>query len=173
MSGNNAWFEQNCDPSDVDQQQEQVASGGGPVGSPGGGPSPNTVNAVLEDLIGQCYGTQVLQKPNFKDPDDDDDLDEWEIDWGYLLDELIGQGWPVPDMTSIRYKIPRVGEPGGGDVCFGENGEEISCDKDKNPDLEDCIKNHLDCLFRPYVGGAWKPPKADCDSFVPLSLIHI
>ena len=170
MSSNNAWFEQNCDPSDVDQQEEQVASGGGPVGAPDGSPSPNTVAAVLEDLIGQCYGTQTIQRPNFKDPEIDDDISEWEIDWGFLLDELIGHGWPVPEMDKLRYKIPRVGDPGGGDVCFGENGEEISCDKEKNPDLEDCIKNHLDCLFKPYVGGAWKPPKADCDSFVPKSM---
>ena len=77
MSSNNAWFEQNCDPSDVDQQEEQVASGGGPVGAPDGSPSPNTVAAVLEDLIGQCYGTQTIQRPNFKDPEIDDDISEW------------------------------------------------------------------------------------------------
>ena len=37
MSGNNAWFEQNCDPDDVVESTEPVASGGGPIGAPGGG----------------------------------------------------------------------------------------------------------------------------------------
>ena len=44
----------------------------------------------------------------------------------------------------------------------------VDCDDGKNPDLEGVyLQNHLDCHFRPYVGGAWKPPQADCDSFVP------
>ena len=64
MSGNNAWFEQNCDPDDVVESAEPVASGGGPVGAPGGGAAPNTVNAVIEDLIGQCYGQLTPRKPN-------------------------------------------------------------------------------------------------------------
>ena len=38
--GNNAWFEQNCDPDDnPNEQQEEVASGGGGVNrDPAGNP---------------------------------------------------------------------------------------------------------------------------------------
>ena len=28
-------------------------------------------------------------------------------------------------------------------------------------------------MFKPYVGGAWKPPKADCDSFTPQSMFGV
>ena len=170
MSGNNAWFEQNCDPDDVVESAEPVASGGGPVGAPGGGAAPNTVNAVIEDLIGQCYGQLTPRKPNFKDDDGDDDDDTFEIDWSFILPQLTGHGWPVPTIDKIRLTIPTTDNPGTPNICFGENGEEISCDHEKNPDLEDCIKEHLKCVFKPYVGGAWKPPAADCDSFVPSSM---
>ena len=53
--GNNAWFEQNCDPDDnPNEQQEEVASGGGGVNrDTAGHPSPNTINTVLENLIGK------------------------------------------------------------------------------------------------------------------------
>ena len=158
MSGNNAWFEQNCDPDDVVESAEPVASGGGPVGAPGGGAAPNTVNAVIEDLIGQCYGQLTPRKPNFKDDDDDDDDDTFEIDWSFILPELTGHGWPPPTIDKIRLTIPTTDNPGTPNICYGENGEEISCEHEKNPDLEDCIKEHLKCVFKPYVGGAWKPP---------------
>ena len=170
MSGNNAWFEQNCDPDDVVESTEPVASGGGPIGAPGGGASPNTVNAVIEQLIGQCYGTPIPRKPNFRDDDDDDDDDEFELDWEYLIPTLTGHGWPPPTITKIKLKIPTTDNPGEPNICFAENGEEIKCDHGKDPTLEDCIKEHLKCVFKPYVGGAWKPPAADCDSFVPASM---
>ena len=173
MSGNNAWFEQNCDPDDIVEEQEAVASGGGNIGSPTGGPAPNTVTSVLENLIGQCYGELTPVSPNFPGDGDPDDIDFWDFDWESIFPSLIGIDWPVPRMGKIRVYLPTLDNPNGGDICYNEYGEEISCDKDKNKDLEDCIKNHLDCLFKPFVGGAWKPPKADCDSFVPQSMFGV
>ena len=90
MSGNNAWFEQNCDPDDVVEEQEAVASGGGNIGSPSGGPAPNTVTSVLENLIGQCYGELTPVSPNFPGDGDPDDIDFWDFDWESIFPSLIG-----------------------------------------------------------------------------------
>ena len=51
-----------------------------------------------------------------------------------------------------------------------ETGEKLYCDLDKG-NLDDpfkkCVRNALDCLFRPYLGGMWQPPKADCSAYWP------
>ncbi|UNH61209.1 hypothetical protein SSZBM1_92 [Synechococcus phage S-SZBM1] len=46
-------------------------------------------------------------------------------------------------------------------------GEYLYCNIDphpKNPDWEQCVKDSLDCIFKPYVTGTWKTPAADCDT---------
>ena len=30
-----------------------------------------------------------------------------------------------------------------------------------------CVEDALDCLFKPYVEGAWKPPSQECVTFYP------
>jgi len=50
-----------------------------------------------------------------------------------------------------------------------ETGERWYCDLSKDiPDqFKQCVRNSLECLFRPYYGGMWKPPKTDCDAYWP------
>ena len=56
MSGDNGWFQQNCDPSDDQSQgQQEVPSGGGGSNIKGDGtPVDATVNQIIENLVGQC-----------------------------------------------------------------------------------------------------------------------
>ena len=46
-------------------------------------------------------------------------------------------------------------------------GEELICDNEQhplNPDWGDCVKDAIECLFKPYVTGTWKPPTANCET---------
>ena len=171
---NDHWFERNCDPSDVEQQEQPVQSGGGGTGAPGGAPSPNTLTAVVEQLLGQCYGDQgTLQPNNFPDLTEEPLPPPTYISWKPILDTILGLGLDAPDTGDISISVIDNEDENSGDVCTSPKGtnnmtrDTVDCDDGKNPDLEECLQNHLDCHFRPYVGGAWKPPQADCDSFVP------
>ena len=175
--GNNHWFERNCDPSDVEQQEEVVQSGGGNTGSPSGGSAPNTLAAAVETLLGQCYGDQgTLTKDNFPDLEVEPLPPPQYINWGPILDTILGTGSDVPNTRDIQVDFDIGRDEDGGDVCFSPDGttnesrETVDCDKGTQPEIEKCIQNHLDCFFRPYVGGAWKPPQADCESFVPAAM---
>jgi hypothetical protein len=168
VPGNNHWFDRNCDPTDAPQQQEQVASGGGNVGSPQGGPADSTVNQVIEDLIGQCYPSQAPTSiRNFIGDDAPKIPNEMNLDWSGIFQIIDGYGIPRPDTTKIRVNFPDVGEPGSGSICYDRGDGVLDCSVPKNPDFDACIKDHLDCMFKPYVGGAWKPPATDCDAFIP------
>ncbi len=171
---NDHWFERNCDPSDVEQQEQPVPSGGGGTGAPGGAPSPNTLTAVVEQLLGQCYGDQgTLQPNNFPDLTEEPLPPPTYISWKPILDTILGLGLSAPDTGDISISVIDPDDENSGDICNSPpettnmSRTTVDCDKGKNPDLERCLQNHLDCHFRPYVGGAWKPPQADCDSFVP------
>ena len=51
-----------------------------------------------------------------------------------------------------------------------ETGEKYYCDLDQGlpgDPFKTCVRNALDCLFRPYLGGQWEPPKANCDAYWP------
>ena len=50
-----------------------------------------------------------------------------------------------------------------------DTGAKYYCDLSKDvPDkFKQCVRNALECLFRPYYGGMWKPPKTDCDAYWP------
>lgn len=101
--GNNHWFERNCDPSDVEQQEEVVQSGGGNTGSPSGGSAPNTLAAAVETLLGQCYGDQgTLTKDNFPDLEVEPLPPPQYINWGPILDTILGTGSDVPDTRDIQ-----------------------------------------------------------------------
>jgi hypothetical protein len=171
MSGNNAWFDQNCDPDESPQQQEVVASGGGATNTASDGvtPTQKTVNQVLENLIGQCYSGDV-PKPtkNFIPPDLVQDPNEFLINWRPIYDVLNGLGISPPDTSSVYVSFPNPEDPNSGKACTDrESSGTIDCTRDRNKEFEACIKDHLDCIFKPYLGGGWKPPKADCKSFVP------
>ena len=46
-------------------------------------------------------------------------------------------------------------------------GEELYCDLGEEPGDNawgDCVKDAIDCIFKPYVTGTWKTPAADCDT---------
>ena len=102
VPGNNHWFDRNCDPTDAPQQQEQVASGGGNVGSPQGGPADSTVNQVIEDLIGQCYPSQAPTSiRNFIGDDAPKIPNEMNLDWSGIFQIIDGYGIPRPDTTKI------------------------------------------------------------------------
>lgn len=170
MSGNNAWFDQNCDPDESPQQQEVVASGGGATNTASDGvtPTQKTVNQVLENLIGQCYGDPPKPTRNFIPPELVQDPNEFLINWRPIYDVLDGLGIQSPDTSSLYVSFPNPEDPNSGKACTdrGASGQ-VDCTRERNKNFEQCIKDHLDCIFKPYLGGGWTPPKADCKSFVP------
>ena len=49
-----------------------------------------------------------------------------------------------------------------------ESGRELVCkglNEDGDPGWEQCVKDAVDCIFKPYVTGTWRTPGADCKSF--------
>ena len=46
-------------------------------------------------------------------------------------------------------------------------GQELYCDLGENngdQDWGECVKDAIDCIFKPYVTGTWRTPAADCDT---------
>lgn len=170
--GDNGWFQQNCDPSDdPNAGQQEIVSGGGPVntGSDGATPAQKTVNQVIENLLGQCYPSQAPQTIRNFVPEEDDvpTAQPIEYDFSSILDSLVGLGIDPGQVPSkVQFSFPNAKEPTSGSVCtndFGEYDSSINCQEEF--DFKQCIKDHIDCIFRPYAGGSWKPPQADCDTF--------
>ena len=71
--------------------------------------------------------------------------------------------------TLKRYKYPEIKHqwiyikgPNKGKILICDTG-----DIPENPDTEweTCVKNYLDCLFKPYATGTYRSPPADCDTF--------
>ena len=48
-------------------------------------------------------------------------------------------------------------------------GEKYYCDLSEpfDPDWSECVRKAQECMFRQYVGGGWRPPKADCSAYWP------
>ena len=49
-------------------------------------------------------------------------------------------------------------------------GEILTCDRGEPPDgpeppIEPCVKEYLECLFKPYATGTYRSPPASCDTF--------
>jgi len=68
--------------------------------------------------------------------------------------------------------LPDYSEPGYPPPGWWEHVDTLEkyyCDLSKpmDPPFKQCVKNALECLFRPYFGGMWKPPQADCSSYWP------
>ena len=68
--------------------------------------------------------------------------------------------------------LPDYSQDGKGPPGWWEHKEtkkKYFCDLSKRIDdpFQPCVKNALECLFRPYFGGMWKPPQADCSSYWP------
>ena len=173
MSGDNGWFQQNCDPSDDQSQgQQEVPSGGGGSNVKGDGtPADATVNQIIENLVGQCYPSQQTQTiPNFGEPDTGlENLPPIEYDIGYIVDHLNGLGLEdigVPSKIRIELEDPR--DPSAGKECQNDEYDTQS-DVDCNPDIgqvPQCMLDHIECMLKPYAGGDWKPPMPDCENFI-------
>lgn len=171
MAGDNGWFEQNCDPSPDGPVSEPVVSGGGPVNKTiSGQPVSKTVNSVIENLIGQCYPSQAPQSiRNFvpQQAPDANKVTPVDVDLGFMFEWMQSVGIEPPQAPSIiRFTNPDPSDPTSGDLCLNSpDGTPVDCSR-KYP-FEQCIKDHIDCIFRPYAAGTWKPPQADCDTYVP------
>ena len=85
-------------------------------------------------------------------------------------------GWPHYDPDGDCERI-RVGLLDGTVVLLSgdeykdtETGEILICKEDPgqyNEGWETCVEQTLECLFRPYATGTWKPPRGDCESYTP------
>ena len=94
--------------------------------------------------------------------------------------------WPTPDQPDgpwlggggddceevIKLKVRgKVKDMGGGKwLVIGSNPEKfLYCDMGQGggTEWEECVRKTLECTFKPYLGGGWSPPKADCDAFHP------
>ena len=172
MSGDNGWFQQNCDPSD-DQSQgpQEVPSGGGGSNIKGDGtPADATVNQIIENLVGQCYPSQSTKTiPNFDEPDTGlENLGPLELDLGYIVDHLKGLGLEDIGVSSkIKIELEDPRDANSGAECFNDPynpSSEVDCDEDIG-EIPDCMFDHIECMLKPYAGGDWKPPNPDCENF--------
>tara|TARA_B100001113_G_scaffold110580_1_gene89716 strand:+ start:520 stop:4497 length:3978 start_codon:yes stop_codon:yes gene_type:complete len=69
-------------------------------------------------------------------------------------------------------ELPDYSQDGKGPPGWWENietKEKLYCKirSDKDDKWNECVRNALECMFRPYFGGGWKPPKADCEAYWP------
>ena len=176
-------------PNPLDQQNPEI-----PV-VPAVEPPPPTPAEVIQELVGRCYPGLPQLQPSAEIPEVDDnviDIDFGFLDW--ISDYIPDMPWidggliiktPDPnDHSSVVYL-------GDGDDCaevmklrvrgqvesIGNyrwrnklTGEILYCkdnNREQDLDWERCVRNSLDCFFRPYIGGRWTPPKQDGDTYYP------
>jgi len=82
--------------------------------------------------------------------------------------------WPYIDVTGDCAEVARIRDAnratslGGGRWLDTESGKEYFCQQhDPNNAWEKCVKDTLECIFKPYATGTYKPPQGDCESFQP------
>ena len=153
-------------------------------------PSPSE---VIQNLVGRCYPGLPVIPPPPDIPEIETDAVIWDfssiIEW---IDPRVPD-FPLEN-GKIVIKLPDPNDTsltmtwGGSDDQCAEvvrlkvkgllknlnNGywehiqtkEQYYCPDDgsQNTDWERCVRNSLECLFRPYFGAAWTPPKADCST---------
>ena len=92
-----------------------------------------------------------------RDPDDCDLVAK------YMKEEKLRD---LPDYEETRdgivYKSPGWYE-------HIETGEKYYCKFQPEVDItwKECVRKAMECMFRPYIGGRWQPPKADCSAYWP------
>mgnify|MGYP003321965782 FL=1 len=144
---------------------------------------------VIKTLVGRCYPDLPDLEPP---PPDLDDGGDWTIvdisqqtDWAKkFVDIGIGKlivKTPDPNDPSgfvrwdgsqceevLKYRrLKQIRSVGDGWWEHITTGERYYCDDSNwDPDIkwENCVRTALECMFRPYIGGKWTPPKADCES---------
>jgi len=177
-------------PNPLDQSNPRIPAAVEPP------PVEPTPAEVIQQLVGRCYpGLPPLQTP-YNIPEVDDNVINVRIeilDWlcknGLLGDQCYG-----PDLL-IKLPNPNDHRPyvslGDNDDCAEvmqlrvrgqaeklsgnrwrnkKTGEILICDDDireQDLDWERCVRNTLDCFFKPYVGSRWKPPAATCSTYYP------
>lgn len=176
-------------PNTLDQQNPVI-----PV-IPAVEPPPPTPAEVIQELVGRCYpGLPVLQTPAEIPEVDSNVID---VDFGFLgwiKDYIPEMPWldggliiktPDPnDHTSavflgdgddcaevmrlrVRGQVEGIGNYRWRNIKTGEILYCKDTNRDQDLDWERCVRNSLDCFFRPYIGGRWTPPKQDADTFYP------
>jgi len=138
---------------------------------------------VIQGLVGRCYPALPAVTPPKNIPTIPDEF--LKIDLPYIPD-LIKPYFP------LIIKPPTPGSPifgFGGDDCervfklqlrqeivklgngywrVKATGEKLFCaERESDFDWENCVRNALECTFRPYIGGTWRPPKTDCNTYWP------
>lgn len=174
-------------PNPLDGQNPNI-----PSVPPDPDPDPSPAE-VIQELVGRCYpGLPPLQPPP-NIPEIDDGVLEVDfpiLDWLNFID----QPPPGPKLV-IKLADPNDPRPyiglGNNDDCaevlrlrvrgqvesLGNNrwrntqtGKVLICKdtvRDQDLDWERCVRNTLDCFFKPYVGNGWKPSKASCSTHWP------
>ncbi len=154
-----------------------------------------TPSEVIQQLVGRCYPDlpplapppDTIPPPMTSTWDWGDPLKEIKI---WFPDLPIDDGKIIIDPPTPDDPTWNIRWGGGGDDCIEvvklkkqnllkklEDGywEHINTGvvyfcKDDGGDADEfdrCVRNALECMFRPYFGGQWKPPKADCDAYWP------
>ena len=94
--------------------------------------------------------------------------------WVMVADPVKNECEIVAELLDLDLlkELPEYSQDGKGPPGWWEHketGEKYFCDLSKRIDdpFQPCVKKALECLFRPYFGGMWKPPKTDCDAYWP------
>ena len=102
-------------------------------------------------------GPIVPPQPPYGPPSIGDGEDCQEVELGKLAGTLKRYKYP-----EIQHQWIYIKGPNKGKILICNTG-----DIPENPDTEweKCVKNYLDCLFKPYATGTYRSPPADCDTF--------
>ena len=151
---------------------------------------------VIQNLVQRCYpDLPTLEPPPDDLPDMYDG--SWDLGILKEVTDLVGIPLPIKDtkitLDPIKPGVPwmKIRFGGDDDQCDivremlskdptslteledgfwqDKDGEKYYCPDDlgQGDPFDDCVRNALECMFRPYFGGQWKPPAANCSSYWP------
>tara|TARA_A100001388_G_scaffold22511_1_gene14740 strand:+ start:453 stop:4841 length:4389 start_codon:yes stop_codon:yes gene_type:complete len=85
-----------------------------------------------------------------------------------ILPPTIGGGGKDCDKIWELQRDNLVKDIGDGYWERTDTREQFYCPPEqKNDDWGKCVEEALECLFKPYIDGAWQPPSQDCVTFYP------
>lgn len=109
------------------------------------------------DICDLFPGPIVPPMPPFPPPGLPDGEDCYEVEVGLIAKTLKPYNYPKEKNKYIYVSGPDKGK------ILTCNNRRIPDDREK--DINKCVRNYLDCLFKPYATGTYRTPPVDCNTF--------